>query len=35
VNDILSPALSESDLAFESALRPTTLAEFVGNWDFF
>jgi holliday junction DNA helicase RuvB len=31
VNDILSPALSESDLAFESALRPTTLAEFVGQ----
>ena len=31
MNDILSPALSESDLAFESALRPTTLAEFVGQ----
>jgi holliday junction DNA helicase RuvB len=31
VNDILSPALSESDLAFESALRPTSLEEFVGQ----
>lgn len=31
MNDILNPALSESDLAFESALRPTTLAEFVGQ----
>lgn len=31
MNDILSPALSESDLAFESALRPTTLAEFIGQ----
>ena len=31
MNDILSPALSESDLAFESALRPTSLEEFVGQ----
>jgi Holliday junction DNA helicase RuvB len=31
VSDILSPALSESDLAFESALRPATLQEFVGQ----
>jgi Holliday junction DNA helicase RuvB len=31
VNDILSPALSESDLAFESAIRPTSLEEFVGQ----
>lgn len=31
MNDILSPALSENDLAFESALRPTTLLEFVGQ----
>jgi Holliday junction DNA helicase RuvB len=31
VNDILSPALSESDLAFESALRPTSLEDFVGQ----
>jgi Holliday junction DNA helicase RuvB len=31
MNDILSPALSENDLAFESALRPTSLAEFIGQ----
>ncbi len=31
MNDILSPALSESDLAFESALRPTSLEDFVGQ----
>lgn len=31
MNDILSPALSESDLAFESAIRPTSLEEFVGQ----
>ena len=31
MSDILSPALSESDLAFESALRPATLQEFVGQ----
>jgi Holliday junction DNA helicase RuvB len=31
VNDILSPSLTDSDLAFESALRPATLAEFVGQ----
>lgn len=31
MNDILSPSPSESDLAFESALRPSSLAEFVGQ----
>ena len=31
MNDILSPSLTDSDLAFESALRPATLAEFVGQ----
>jgi Holliday junction DNA helicase RuvB len=31
VSDILSSSVSESDLAFESALRPSTLAEFVGQ----
>ena len=31
MSGLLSPALSEGDLAFESALRPTTLAEFVGQ----
>jgi Holliday junction DNA helicase RuvB len=31
VNDLLSPAVTESDLAFESALRPTTLDEFIGQ----
>ena len=31
MSDILSPALSESDLAFESALRPSSLEEFVGQ----
>jgi Holliday junction DNA helicase RuvB len=31
MNDILSPSPSESDLAFESALRPTSLAEFIGQ----
>jgi Holliday junction DNA helicase RuvB len=31
VSDILSPSLSESDLAFESALRPASLAEFIGQ----
>ena len=31
MSDILSSSVSESDLAFESALRPSTLAEFVGQ----
>lgn len=31
MNDLLSPAVTESDLAFESALRPTTLDEFIGQ----
>jgi Holliday junction DNA helicase RuvB len=31
MNDILSASPSESDLAFESALRPTSLAEFIGQ----
>lgn len=31
MNDILSSAVSESDLAFESALRPSSLDEFVGQ----
>ena len=31
MSDILSPSLSESDLAFESALRPASLAEFIGQ----
>jgi holliday junction DNA helicase RuvB len=31
VNDILNPSPSESDLAFESALRPSSLDEFVGQ----
>jgi Holliday junction DNA helicase RuvB len=31
VNDLLNPAVTESDLAFESALRPTTLDEFIGQ----
>jgi Holliday junction DNA helicase RuvB len=31
VSDILNPALAESDLAFESALRPKSLAEFIGQ----
>ena len=31
MNDLLNPAVTESDLAFESALRPTTLHEFIGQ----
>lgn len=31
MNDLLSSAVSESDLAFESALRPGSLSEFVGQ----
>ena len=31
MNDLLNPAVTESDLAFESALRPTTLDEFIGQ----
>jgi holliday junction DNA helicase RuvB len=31
MSDILDPVLAESDLAFESALRPQSLAEFVGQ----
>lgn len=31
MNDILNPAVTESDLAFESALRPSTLSEFIGQ----
>jgi len=31
VNDLLSSTVSESDLAFESALRPESLSEFVGQ----
>jgi Holliday junction DNA helicase RuvB len=31
VSDILSSSVTESDLAFESALRPASLAEFVGQ----
>jgi len=31
VNDLLNPAVTDSDLAFESALRPTTLDEFIGQ----
>lgn len=31
MNDILNPAVTESDLAFESALRPATLGEFIGQ----
>ena len=31
MNDLLNPAVTDSDLAFESALRPTTLDEFIGQ----
>ena len=31
MNDLLSSTVSESDLAFESALRPESLSEFVGQ----
>ena len=31
MNDLLNPAVTENDLAFESALRPTTLDEFIGQ----
>lgn len=31
MSDLLDPAVSEGDLVFESALRPATLSEFVGQ----
>lgn len=31
MNDILNPAVTENDLAFESALRPAKLGEFIGQ----
>jgi len=31
MSDLLNPGLSETDLAFESALRPASLVEFVGQ----
>ena len=31
MSDLLDGAASENDLAFESALRPTSLSEFIGQ----